>query len=50
MIFRLDIGANEHVTLHSAHVMMHFPAGTLAGGNVDDWGQVQPQVSWEISS
>ena len=35
----------EYVTLHSPAAMMHFPSSSALNGNVDDWGQVQPQVS-----
>ena len=37
-------GGGEHVMLHSPTVMMHFPSDSsaLLGGQLDDWGQVQP--------
>ena len=35
----------EYITLHSPAAMMHFPSSSALSGNVDDWGQVQPQVN-----
>ena len=34
----------EYITLHSPAAIMHFPSSSALSGNVDDWGQVQPQV------
>ncbi len=43
------VGNGEHIMLHSPTVMMHFPSSGSGhvglGGNLDDWGQVQPHVS-----
>ena len=38
----------EYITLHSPAAMMHFPSSSALSGNVDDWGQVQPQVNANI--
>lgn len=35
----------EYVTMHSPTVMLHFPSPQALMSSVDDWGQVQPQVS-----
>ena len=40
----------EYITLHSPAAMMHFPSNSALSGNVDDWGQVQPQVHANFSS
>ncbi len=38
-----EVGKSEHIMLHSPSVMMHFPSNSsMLGGNLDDWGQVQP--------
>ena len=45
-----SINRGEYITLHSPAAMMHFPSSSALSGNVDDWGQVQPQVNANISS
>ncbi len=40
----LNASSGEYVTLHSPSVMMDFPTSSAVNGNLDDWGQVQPQV------
>ena len=38
----------EYVALHSPAAMIHYLSSVGINGNLDDWGQVQPQVSFAL--